>query len=41
MDLTSLEKDLEEQTNLIKDQPELVDELLKLHRRWIDSVGDR
>ena len=39
--LVNLDKDLEEKVNLIKDQPALVDELLKLHQQWIESVGNR
>jgi len=36
-----LEKDIEEKDNQLKEQPELVDELLKLHLRWIESVGNK
>ncbi|MGL4398287.1 MAG: sulfatase-like hydrolase/transferase [Luteolibacter sp.] len=39
--LVNLEPDLEEKTNRLKEQPELVDELIKLHRQWIESVGSR
>jgi arylsulfatase A len=39
--LVDLEKDIEEKINHFKEQPELVDELIKLHRQWIESVGNR
>ncbi len=39
--LVNLEKDLEENHNLIKDQPGLVEELMKQHQQWIGSVGNR
>ncbi len=39
--LVNLEKDLPEKNNQLKDMPELVDELTKLHREWIKTVGDR
>jgi hypothetical protein len=39
--LVNLEKDLPENGNLIKDQPGLVGELLKLHQQWIEAVGNR
>ena len=38
--LVNLEKDLGERVNLLKEQPECVDELMKYHRLWISSVGD-
>jgi arylsulfatase A len=41
LSLVNLEKDLEEKNDLIKDQPGLVDELLKKHQEWIGSVGNR
>ena len=39
--LVNLKKDIQEKTNLLKEQPERVDELLKLHRQWIELVGNR
>lgn len=39
--LVNLENDLGEGSNQIKDQAGLTDELLKLHRKWIESVGNR
>ncbi len=39
--LVNLEADIEEKHNLIKDKPELVCELMKLHRQWIAEVGNR
>ena len=39
--LVNLDSDLEEKNNLLKEQPERVDELLKLHRQWIESVGSK
>lgn len=39
--LVNLAGDLEEENNLIKDKPELVNELLKLHREWIAVVGNK
>jgi len=39
--LVNLEKDLAEKSNLIKEKPELADELRKLHRQGIAEVGDK
>lgn len=39
--LVNLENDLEENSNLIKDQPARADELMKLHRHWIEAVGSK
>jgi arylsulfatase A-like enzyme len=39
--LGNLENDIEEKGNHIKEQPELVNELVTLHRQWIESVGSR
>jgi arylsulfatase A-like enzyme len=39
--LVNLDSDLNENDNLIKNQPVLVDELLKKHQQWIGSVGNR
>ena len=39
--LVNLEQDIQEKSNHLKDQPELVDELMKLHRQWIESVGSQ
>lgn len=39
--LVNLDKDLEENENLMNDQPGLVDDLLKKHQEWIGSVGNR
>ena len=39
--LVNLETDLEEKNNLLKAQPERVNELTKLHRQWIESVGSK
>ena len=39
--LVNLDEDLKENENLMKDQPGLVDDLLKKHQEWIGSVGNR
>jgi arylsulfatase A-like enzyme len=39
--LVNLEADIEEKHNVIKDKPELVSELMKLHRQWIVEVGSQ
>lgn len=39
--LVNLETDLGEKINRLKEQPELVDELTKLHRQWIEAVGSK
>jgi arylsulfatase A len=39
--LVNLENDIQEKTNLLKEQPERVEELFKLHRQWIESAGNR
>jgi arylsulfatase A-like enzyme len=39
--LVNLEQDIAEKINLIKEKPELAEELLNLHRQWIAAVGDR
>lgn len=39
--LVNLETDLKEESNLIKDQPQLVTELMNLHRQWLAEVGNR
>ena len=39
--LVNLEADLGEKINRLKEQPELVDELTKLHRQWIEAVGSK
>ncbi len=41
LSLVNLETDLEENTNLLKEHPERVLELKKLHQQWIKSVGNR
>jgi arylsulfatase A len=41
LSLVNLETDLKEENNLIKDQPKLAAELMKLHRQWIAEVGNR
>jgi hypothetical protein len=37
--LVNVEQDIAEKDNRIKEQPELVAELLKLHLQWLDLVG--
>jgi arylsulfatase A-like enzyme len=37
--LVNLEKDVSEQSNLIKLQPALAEELMKSHRQWMESIG--
>jgi arylsulfatase A-like enzyme len=39
--LVNLEQDVEEKMNHLDDQSALVDEFMKLHRTWIESVGTR
>ena len=39
--LYDLEDDLSEKNNLIRQKPEMADELLALHRKWIAEVGDQ
>lgn len=39
--LVNLEQVIEEKSNHLKDQPELANELMKLHLQWIESVGNR
>lgn len=39
--LVNLEKDISEKDNRMQQEPELVDELMKLHRRWTKAVGDQ
>ena len=39
--LVNLENDIEEKDNRMKEHPELVDELMKIHLRWVAEVGDR
>jgi arylsulfatase A-like enzyme len=39
--LFQLDDDLSEKNNLIKQQPEMADELFALHRKWIAEVGDK
>lgn len=39
--LVNLENDMEEKTNHLKQEPELVAELMKLHQQWIESVGNQ
>lgn len=39
--LVNVEQDIEEKSNHLKEMPELVAELMKLHRQWIDSVGNK
>ncbi len=39
--LVNVELDVEEKMNRLTDQAALVDELMKLHRTWIKSVGER
>jgi arylsulfatase A-like enzyme len=39
--LVNLAEDIAEQNNLIKERPELVEELMKLRRQWIAEVGNR
>lgn len=39
--LVNLENDLQEKDNLLKQEPERVDELMRLHRAWIGSVGSK
>lgn len=39
--LVNLENDIEEKVNHLTQQPELVDELMKLHRQWIELVGSK
>ena len=41
LSLVNLEADIEEKQNLIKEKPELVGELMKLHLQWIAEVGNR
>jgi arylsulfatase A-like enzyme len=37
--LVNLENDVSEQSNLIKQQPGLAEELMTLHRQWMESIG--
>ena len=39
--LVNLEKDIGEKHNRMKEEPERAEELMKLHREWIGSVGER
>jgi len=39
--LVNLTKDIAEKQNHLKDQPESVKELMRLHVQWIESVGGR
>lgn len=39
--LYHLEDDLSEKNNIIKQKPEMADELFALHRKWIAEVGDQ
>jgi arylsulfatase A len=39
--LFDLEADLSEKNNLIKQKPEMADELFALHRKWIAEAGDK
>ncbi len=39
--LVNLENDLEEKSNLINEQSALADELMTLHRQWVEAVGNR
>jgi hypothetical protein len=39
--LVNLDKDLAEKNNLIKERPDLADELMKLHRQWMAEVGSK
>lgn len=39
--LVNLDKDIAEKKNLIQEQAKLADELHKLHREWIATVGDK
>ncbi len=39
--LVNLASDIGEKTNLIQEQPELVNELMKLHRLWVAEVGNQ
>jgi arylsulfatase A len=39
--LVNVEKDVIEKINHLQEQPELVRELSKLHRQWIEEVGNR
>jgi arylsulfatase A-like enzyme len=39
--LTNLEDDIAEKSNFIKEQPELVGDLMKLHRQWVADVGNK
>ena len=35
--LVNLEKDIEEKSNHLKEQPDLADELMKLHLQWVET----
>ncbi|MCU0786035.1 MAG: sulfatase-like hydrolase/transferase, partial [Verrucomicrobia bacterium] len=39
--LVNLENDIAEKNNLLNVKPELGEELMKLHRQWIESVGSQ
>ena len=39
--LVNLEKDIEEKSNKLQEQPELGEELMKLHRQWTESAGSK
>ena len=39
--LVNLEDDIGEKTNHLNEQPELVNELIKLHQQWIELTGNQ
>jgi arylsulfatase A-like enzyme len=41
LSLVNLEDDLAETGNSLREQPERLDRLMRLHRRWIEAVGGR